>query len=561
MEQQRLSAPVHDVVIQRGVPIPMRDGVVLRADLYRPHAGGRYPVIIERVAYELTNRCRYLGEFFAQRGYVFLGQNVRGRFGSEGRWHPLRDDGWGTHPDGYDTIEWAAAQPWSSGKVGMVDGSYSGFTQYAVAPTRPPHLTALYVRMGGADVYRDFMFPGGAYALALHRGWALQQDAPAGAVGPLDEWQWHLPLRSCPPLEGRADWYFEDLQHIDEDAYWRAVSVAAQAQEIDTPITHLGGWFDAFLSGTLRAFTSIKAHGRTEATRRAQRLIIGPWIHGPRAPYEQRAGALDFGPDAAFDLDADRLRWYDYWLQGVDNGALDGPAVRLFVMGANRWREYDTWPPPEVTYRPLYFRAGPTGSANSLNDGALSFTAPETDEPPDTFTYDPAEPIPSLIWYTELGPADHRPVEAQMLTYTTPPLAENLTVIGPVTVVLYGVSSARDTDWVARLSDVWPDGRSLSLCDGILRARYRTSFATPMLLRPGEVARFTINLGATAYVFAAGHRLRVAITSSDFPRYDRNLNTGGEFGTETAGIRAENTVFHDEMRASHIALPTIEDAR
>ncbi|HLH61804.1 MAG TPA: CocE/NonD family hydrolase [Ktedonobacteraceae bacterium] len=570
------SQPTHAIQVERNVPIPMRDGTILRADVYRPQEEGRYPVILERVAYELTQRCQYKGEYFASRGYVFVGQNVRGRYASEGKFEVFRDDAWGEHQDGYDTVEWAGMQPWSNGKVGMVDGSYSGFTQYLLAPARPPHLKALFVREGGSDHYRDFLYRYGAFQLALNLGWTLQEilaglkheTAPPGteaqrerledAVANMDYWFRHLPLKSCPPLEGLAGWYFEDLNHSEDGPYWWPMNLALKYPEVDVPVMHLGGWFDCFLDGTLRSFQGIRAHGRTPECRANQRLIIGPWIHGPTNIGKSEVGELDFGPEAAFDLYDYRLRWYDYWLKGIENGIMNDPPVRIFLMGANRWLEMQAWPPENITYRPLYFRAGTGKSGTSLNNGHLSFEPPEHSEAADSYEYDPEDPVPSLLTYPELGPKDHRPVEGRMLTYTTQPLKQELTIIGPVKAVLYGMSTAPDTDWAVRLCDVWPDGRSMSVCDGILRARFRNSLEQTELMVPGEVYTFEVDLWATAQVFQAGHRLRVEVTSSDFPRYDRNLNTGGPFGEETQGQVATNTVLHNEIHASHIVLPIIE---
>lgn len=573
METIDVSEPLYEVKIERQVPIPMQDGTILRADIYRPAAPGRYPALVERVAYELTSRLRNGGPYYASRGYVVVGQNVRGRFASEGKFAPFRDDGWGEHRDGYDTIQWVGRQPWSNGAVGMLDGSYSGGTQYMLAPTQPPPLKALFVREGIADVYRDFAFRGGAYELVGHRGWAidealgsLQLDTSADRV-PLrarleqaaqerECWFRHLPLLSCPPLEGIADWYFEDLSHPEDGPYWWQVNLSRHFSEVNVPIVHLGGWFDWFLDATLRCFQGIQMHGKTEDCRTSQRLIIGPWIHGPTEIGARNVGELDFGPDATFDFLTYRLKWYDYWLKGMTgNGVMDDAPVRLFLMGTNRWIEAETWPLSDITYRPLYFREGSGQTDTSLNNGRLSFELPGEDEMPDSFLYDPAQPIESLLVYPQLGPRDHRPVEGRMLTYTSPILERDLVVIGPVKAMLYAKSSAPDTDWVVRLCDVWPDGRSMSVCDGVLRARYRNSFSSPELMKPGEMYRFEVDLWATAQVFQAGHRLRVEVTSSDFPRYDRNMNTGGRFGIETQGQIAHNTIFHDRAYASHILLP------
>jgi putative CocE/NonD family hydrolase len=320
---------------------------------------------------------------------------------------------------------------------------------------------------------------------------------------------------------------------------------------------HVGGWFDLYLDSTIRCFLGIQGRGRSEAARRGQRLVIGPWIHGPKAVGVRQVGELDFGPEAEHDFKAFSCAWFDHWLKGADNGAMDGPAVRVFLMGPNRWLDLAEWPPPGAVATPLYLREGGDRDAGSLNNGRLTFAPPPEAERPDSFVYDPAAPVPSLLTYPEQGPRDHRPVEGRMLTYTTDPLECDLAVVGPVRAVLHGLSSAPDTDWVVRLCDVWPDGRSLSVCDGILRARYRGSFERPEPLHPGQLYRFDVDLGATGQVFQIGHRIRVEVTSSDFPRYDRNLNTGGPAGEEVRGQPAVNTVFHDAVRASQVVLSVL----
>lgn len=573
MPSQPPSSPIYEVQVERQVPIPMADGTILRADVYRPTVSGQYPVLVERVAYALEERCRFFGEYYASRGYVVVGQNVRGRFRSEGLFAPFRDDGWGEHRDGYDTILWAGTQPWSNGAVGMLDGSYSAATQYLLAPTRPPYLKALFAREGLSNIYRDFVFRGGAYQLRLHREWALenelavcqalppsptQQRLEAGlqqALEEKDRWYRHLPLSSCPPLEGLAPWYFEDMRHPEDGPYWWPMNLERQFAEVDTPILHLGGWFDLFLDSTLRCFQGIQTHGKTETCRANQRLIIGPWIHGPDQVGQNLVGELDFGPEAAFDLFAYRLEWYDYWLKGIENAIMERAQVQIFLMGANRWLEADTWPVPEITYQPIYLHHG-TGPTNaSLNNGGLAFEQPGAEELAESFLYDPMVPVESLLSRPLLGPRDHRRVESRMLTYTSHPLEQDLTIVGPVKAILYAASSAPNTDWVVRLCDVWPDGRSMSVCDGILRACYRDPLTHPTPLHPGQVYRFDVDLQATAQVFQVGHQLRVEVTSSDFPRYDRNLNTADLLGTGTQGQVAHNTIFYGGSRASHLLLP------
>ena len=571
------SEPTHHIQVERNVPVPMRDGTILRADVYRPRTQGRFPVLLGRVGYKLRDWPMDFytptGEYYARRGYGVVWQNVRGTFASEGQFHPFRDDAWGTNQDGYDTVEWAAAQPWSTGKVGMLGASYSGLTQYLVAPTRPPHLEALFVQAGWGSA-RANMYRSGAHLLALRPWWPMgmtlmhlqDESAPQGpesvrphleqAMQEMDRWYRHLPLKSLSPLEGAADWYFEQLEHPGTGPYWWPTDLSTRFSEVDVPILHWNGWFDNRLDATLDSFVGIRAQGRSARCRKSQRLVIGPWCHFPPAAWD-----LDFGPEAMLDDYAWRLRWYDHWLKGIDNGVADEPAVRVFLMGANRWIELEDWPPSQVTYRPFYLREGVGSSKSSLNDGGLAQEAPGENEPPDIFLYDPDEPVPSLRTFDDPGPKDHRSIEGRVLTYTTEVLEGDLTVVGPVKAVLYGLSSAPDTDWVVRLCDVWPDGRSMWVCDGILRARYRDSSAHEESLVPGQIYRFEVDMWATAQVFLAGHRLQVQVTSSDFPWYDRNLNTGGPFGEEVHGQVAANTIFHDAVRPSHVVLPLMPRLR
>jgi putative CocE/NonD family hydrolase len=564
-----VSEQPHEIVVETGVKVPMRDGTLLDAMIWRPAAPCQYPVLVERVAYELAWRATANGEYYARHGYVVVAQNVRGTFASEGSFASLRDDGWGTNQDGYDTVEWAAAQPWSSGQVGMLDGSYSGSTQYAAAPTRPPHLRALFVRQAIADARDDTAFPGGAHRLmatrtAIVHGFVRPQlgkrpgilSAPETrlrveqAIAAFDRELWQLPLKSWPLAAGIAESYRQLLDHPDDGPHWAGYSLSQVVSEVDTPILHLTSWYDFLANGVIRAFTGIRAHGRTAACREAQRLIVGPWIHGADNVGQCQVGEIDYGPDAAFDLHGWRLRWYDHWLKGAETGIMDGPPVRIFLMGTNRWLGLQEWPPADVTYRPFHLAGG-----TEADRGRLTFAALPADDPPDSFRYDPDNPVPSMVVKAEVGPIDRRSIEDRVLVYTSEVLTEDLHVVGPLTAVLYASSSAPDTDWVVRLCDVWPDGRSIFISDGILRARYRDSQTDPSLLEPGRVYRFTVAMRPTAQTFQAGHRLRVHVTSSDFPRYDRNLNTGGPFGEEASGQDAINTVCHDALRPSHLLLP------
>jgi putative CocE/NonD family hydrolase len=576
------STPDHDILQEKNVDVPMRDGALLRANITRPAGDGAVPALVERTPYNKEGGSENsIGspEYFARRGYAVVIQDVRGRFASEGEFYPFRDDGADVLRDGYDTVEWMADQPWCDGNVGMFGGSYSGATQYRAALSRPPHLKALFVRESSADYYREWVYHDGAHEFGFSLYWArviaatdLPHLVPPGDVKrqqalfdriltDMPQWYERLPLYPVPFLEGLTDWHNTWLEHPEDGPYWWRLGIDRHHHQVDVPIYHQGGWYDIFLAGTLKNYMGLRRRARSEKARRAQRLVIGPWVHGSGNINKQTAGGYDFGPAAAQEFNQMRLPWFDHWLKGRDTGVIDEPPVRLFVMGRNVWRSETDWPLPDTHYTPWYLRAGPSGSVTSLNDGSLAPTAPVGAEPADAYVYDPDHPVPTLGGNTlgiVDGVHDHLRADQLSLTYTSEPLEQELEVTGPVTAVLYAMSSAPDTDWVVRLEDVHPDGYVRNLCDGILRARYRDSFERPELLAPGQVYRFDIDLWATSNAFLPGHRVRVAITSSCFPRFDRNLNTGGPIHREAAGQVAINTVLHDELRPSHIMLPVID---
>ena len=572
MGEPKVTEPTYEIITEANVSMPMRDGTKLNGYVFRPKAEGTFPVLVERVAYELPQRTQACADYYVPRGYVVVGQNNRGCYASEGVHWPGRDDAWGKNQDGYDTIEWAAEQLWSDGNVGTLDGSFSGFTQYLLAPTRPPHLKAMYIREGPADFYADWCYRYGAPYLFL-RYWAFNQalrflnheTAPPGqervrhrlakAVEELDQWNRHRPSSDLPPIKGQSDWYLEVMDHPEDGAFYGPINPSTKFHEVDTPMLHLGGWYDLFTDSVLRSYAGVRAHGKTAHCRENQRLVVGPWVHGPGNTSAHQVGEIDYGKEAMYDIYAERLRWYDHWLKGADNGAMDGPPVRVFLMGDNRWLDLQEWPPEDAVGRRAFLREGTGKSGESLNNGRLSFDSPKTAEGPDSYTYDPNEPIERAF---KIGPRDLRPIEPGMLTYTSDRLTEDLVVVGPVRAELYALSSAPDTDWVVRLCDVWPDGRSIPVCDGILRARYRDSVERAELMTPGQIYRFEVDMSSTAQTFKAGHRIRIQVTSSDFPSYEPNLNTGGPFATEVQGQVAHNTVFHDAGRPSHVILPVMD---
>jgi hypothetical protein len=568
--------PLHAIRTMLGVPVPMRDGVRLSTDVYLPEGPGPFPVILIRTPY--SNNVDYNvqdGVYFAQRGYAVVIQDVRGRFDSEGAWAPFVHEA----EDGYDAQEWCGTQPWSTGKVGTSGASYLALTQWLAAPLRNRHLTCMAPRVGFSNLYHNWVYTGGAFQLGFNLRWgAVQMNGRANQL----QYLWmppeqhystlfrHLPLITGDARAGRdCAFYREWIRHPDYGPYWEGLgNVERHYAAIDVPALGMGGWYDVFLQGTLNNFRGVRAHGASERARRGQKVLIGPWIHslGERGT-QSRTGDIDFGPEALVDLRAEELRWFDHWLRGVDTGLEAEPAVRVFVMGANRWRTADDWPIPGTRAVPHYFHGD--GHANSLwGDGRLDRTPP-TEEPPDRFVYDPDDPVPTLggstccgedITPVSMGPRDQRPAEwrPDVLCYTTPPLETGVEVTGPIRVVLWAASSAPDTDFTAKLVDVFPSGYAMNVAQGILRARYRDSFERPSPLEPGRVTRFEIDCWSSSNLFRPGHRIRVEISSSNFPQFDRNPNTGHPFGLDAERQRATQTVFHDARYPSHIVLPIVD---
>ena len=593
------TAAIHNgVVIERNVMVPMRDGVRLATDVYRPDKPGQFPVLLQRLPYgkQILDRVFLDPTQTAQRDYVVVVQDSRGRFDSEGEWYPFHCE----INDGYDAVEWAAVQPWSNGKVGMFSGSYIGATQWLAAIAQPPHLVTMVPATATSDFHDSWVYhTGGAFDLIFNVGWAIAvsgntaqrlgikdptveqagatlaamgermaQD-PAAAMATLEELRSILqplfsfrPLRELPSLKRLAPWFTDWIDHPEADPYWQSINFAAQYNKVHTPALHITGWYDVFLGGSLANYLGMIKHGPTPAVRRGQKLIIGPWYHGPFTPQTTRIGEVDFGPQAGIDFTAVQWRWFDHWLKGVNTGIMDEAPIRLFVMGDNAWRDEWEWPLARTQWTRYYLHS--KGQANTLTgDGTLATQPPEA-EKPDRFTYDPRDPVPTcggclLPIGAAPGMFDQREVEARpdVLVYTSPPLSEDVEVTGPVTVELWASTSAPDTDFTAKLVDVYPDGRAMNLCEGIIRARYRASQETPSLVTPGAVYPFRIDLWATSTVFKAGHRIRLEISSSNFPHFEPNPNTGHALGQDDILERADQEVFHDARHPSHIMLPVI----
>lgn len=553
----------YQVTLETNVAAKMRDGVVLRADIFRPKAEGKFPVLLVRNPYNKNTSNIASGIKAAERGYVFIHQDCRGRYASEGEWYPFRNES----RDTFDTVEWAATLPYSNGKVGLIRGSYGGVSQLLGAIAQPPHLAGILPEMTAANYHDGWVYQGGAFEQWFNETWTtgslaldtLDREVRNGNAPA--RWAVQLPLSNYPLLNlgsitNVAPYFTDWLEHPSDDEYWNQISIEPHYDKILVPGYHVAGWYDIFQGGPIRNYLGIKNHGGSKSAQSSQHLLIGPWAHGGM-------GDLDFGASGRLDLDELAFRWYDYLLKGLDTGIEHEKPVKIFVMGKNLWREEDDWPLPRAHATNFYLHSA--GNANSLRgDGTLGVSAADH-ESSDSYLYDPANPVPThgggLCCGKEFssGGFDQRSVEARddVLVYSTPPFQNDFEVTGPIVLELYADSSAVDTDFTAKLVDVAPNGYALNLTDGILRARYRDSQARPQFMEPGTVYRFIVNLGATSNVFLPGHRLRLEVASSNFPRFDRNLNTGEEIAPATRMAKAKNTVYHDIAHPSAVILPVV----
>jgi len=537
------------------VNTPMRDGVRLSANVFRPDLKTRVPTVLVRTPYGKGSVLPTGYQAFVERGYAVIIQDVRGRYASEGAFRPLTQEG----PDGYDTLDWIAAQPWSDGKVGMVGGSYLGIAQWKAALLNNPHLKAISPVVSGYDEYRDrFYSTGGAMKLGHRLLWLSQNvRAPGYRTPEFERFVLHLPLRTSDrAATGQtSEVWQQSLNHPAEDSFWQSVSTRRQMEHVQIPVLSFGGWYDNFVQSDLEAYASAKTASPS------RRIVIGPWPHNMSMGFAE----ADFGSHAGAPVREMELDWFDYWLKGKASALLSAPPVSIFVMGANQWRDEHEWPLKRARPTPFYLTA--KKAANGIEGGGeLSKSRPKNDAP-DSFVFDPRNPVPTrggavccnpaiFPW----GPMDQRPVERRpdVLVYTTSALKKDLEVTGPIRVVLHAATSAPDTDFTAKLVDVFPNGVARNLTDGILRLRYRESLEKPVLATPGQPYEISIDAGVTSNVFLKEHRIRLEISSSNFPRFDRNPNTGRLIADETELRRASQTVYHDRARASYVLLPIVE---
>jgi uncharacterized protein len=553
------AAAEYQVRLETDVPATMRDGVVLRADVLRPEAPGRFPAILMRTPYGKASEWRE-GSFAiaaARAGYVVVAQDVRGRYASEGTFDPYRQES----NDGYDAVEWVASLPYVNGRVGMAGLSYPGAVQWLAAMAKPPHLVTIAPFMC-FSTGRLFFYFGGTFDLSWIP-WFYENISPdvrvrGGISGPKTEreaselWETHqkewlsfLPLRELPALKDTAPSYYDWLAHPDDGPYWKFADVEAHYGEIEIPALNLSGWHDEGYgpNGAIHNYLGTRKNGSI--------LVIGPWRHGTPRLTKMVVGDLDFGVDAGLDNDALLFHWFDHWLKGEDNGVEREKPMKIFVMGDDRWREEESWPLERRVETAYYLGGG----------GKLSTGPPPAEDRSDRYDYDPRDPVVDLH-EGQQGPFDQSPLEKRgdVLVYTTAPLDGDVEVTGNVAVDLYASSSAKDTDFIVRLLDVYPDGRAFNLMSPtveVLRARYRKGQAKPELLVPGQVELYRLTNLVTSNVFKKGHRIRIHVTSSLFPHFDRNPNTGDPIGTSSRVEVAHQEIRHDSRYPSKIVLPVI----
>jgi uncharacterized protein len=633
-QQPAASRPEFDVNVAYNVMLPMRDGVRLATDIYRPAAGadplpGAFPTLLLRTPYNKGKQISMEkhGEFFARRGYAVVIQDCRGRYRSEGDFYFLTQEA----EDGYDTVEWIVEQPWCNGKIGTLGTSYGAWVQNALAALNPRGLAAMYVNQGGYNAHTSSVRQNGAFELRF-LAWAFMgaTTSPQAAANPpvrealaktsTREWFTRLPLKSgssplalVPSYERWAD---DIMSRGEYDEYWQHPGFSFEAyldQHADVPMLYTGGWYDSYTRSTFDSFVNF-----SQAKRGPVRVIVGPWTHGGIMPDQSFAGNVEFGPAAtisnlmAEDFNGHHLRFFDHWLKGVENEVADEPPVRIFVMGGGDghrtpegrlfhggyWRAEQEWPLARTEYTNFYLREG----------GGLSETAPEEPSSSTCFRFDPNDPVPTVggnmsslsdffsaepeieakldladRWglIVKVGGQDQHttpeiygakppylPLAARpdVLVFRSEPLREDMEVTGPLTAVLWVSSTCVDTDITVKLIDLypphpnWPGGYALNISDSILRLRYRNGRERAEMMEPGEIYRVEIPLYPTSNVFAAGHRIRVDVSSSNFPRFDVNPNTGEPLNRHQRTQVAINTVFHDRDHPSHVVLPVIPSA-
>ncbi len=570
-----ISPKKYGVIEELNRNAPMRDGVELKIDLFRPESEEKFPAIVYITPYNKSGNAGRAREF-AARGYVVVNADSRGRFESGGDWDPFTP----LHKqDGYDLVEWAAKQPWCTGKVGMFGLSYMGWTQWWTATQGPPSLKAILPEVAPPDHFLNCPYQNGIFVCWMI-DWAGNmsgRNPHSAGPGPYGGFAVNreLAYRMLPYIDFETTrkhlptswWKKWMLQNTSEGEYWKAIAYQTPEDyaRVRVPSLAITGWFDANMVGTTTNYLGVKQYGGSDAARKP-RMVIGPWEHIINTRRE--AAGVDFGAQGLIDWYGYACRWFDYHLKGIENGIMNDPPIYLFVMGRNEWRTAEEWPLPETKFTRYYLHSGGKGNSTA-GDGTLTTDIPG-DEPPDRYTYDPENPTPDAGFQNGHidGPRDISPSAARedVLVYNTPVLDEDMELIGPITANIHAATSAGDTDWMVRLSDVQPDGRALFLAEGVMRARHRDP-EKEGAYQPGKLSTITPNeiypyriefWRPTANRFLKGHRIRVEISSSYYPYFLRNLNTGEDnLALARKPVVARQAIYHDRARPSHVVLPVI----
>lgn len=574
------SRPEYGVRLMIDQHVPMEDGVQLSADIYLPDVPGKWPALLILTPYNnMTERNVNFAAHFAVRGYAVVMVDLRGRHDSGGVWDPYVND----PKDGYDTQQWIGEQEWSDGNIGTWGTSYVGFTSLMPAPYQSPYLKAMVPSVNQqtnfGHLYNDgvMQLSNSMVAGFFWAGHTMQFTwGPGVTSNPLLDWDKYfrrLPLITALDDLAPLPWYKDWIRHSTYDDYWKSYGVKEKYDQILAPAHFVTGWYDNLIHENFRNWVGFNKEGGSDAARNGTKLLVGPWPHNVNVSGRRAGGywqevpmpgwVVDFGPDYQVDMKDLHLRWYDYWLKGMDNGLDKEAPIRIFVMRANKWRDEWEWPLARTEWTKYYLNSG--GSANSLyGKGTLSTSPPPAGSTSDTFVYDPAQPVESMGGQVtfprhQIGPLDRQAVQRRqdVLVFTSEPLTRKIEITGPIDVKLYAASDAVDTDFTATLTEVLPDGRAALISQGIVRASFRESLEHPSPIEPGKVYEYTIHVWETSWEFQPRSRIRLEISSSDFPRWARNLNTGAPFGMTSEMRKAAQTIFHDPQHPSHVILPVI----
>jgi uncharacterized protein len=554
----------YEIEIEFGVKQEMRDGIKLSSHIYMPNrrnATKSFPTVVTRSPYTSVEGFQRAmsdeAKFFARNGYAYVIQDCRGKNDSDGWYHPFFDD----PTDGFDTLSWCVRQDWCNGSIGTIGASYQAWNQWGTAILKPPGLKTMISIVALPDPVLNVPFQNGALVLWMAEWMALiegRKNTDTTIYDTLKIFN-HLPLETTDRLFGRKSKIWKNwIDHPSaDDSYWKKSFYQDKLDQVDLPALHISGWYDDDLIGTHKNFVAMCEPKKKN--RENQKLIIGPWPHHVNST--RKLGPVDFGEAALIDLQRVKLAWFDHWLKGKENGIVDEPKVDIFVMGRNEWKKSDSWPSKETVYTKYFLKSD--GRANtSSGDGELVTGSPSQHGETDSYSYDPSDPCPN-IFDTSISPAegpfDQRPIERRddVLVYSTPPLESEVEISGPVAVKIHASTSAKDTDFWAQLVDVYPNGFSMHLTEGIIRGRYRKSLERPELLEAGKVYEFDIDLWVISNCFLKNHKIRLDVSSSSFPKYDRNPNMGHEFGRDSELIVASQKVFHSGEYPSHVLLPIV----